>query len=83
MVSNNPLKNMAKSAKKVMQLQKSELSISMTPNKDITPFAFNYYDVKINSQDCLNFRMGKVTCCIICYLISLGGQKEHFHYLGL
>ncbi len=81
-VSSNPPKNMAKGAKKGRQLQKPELSISLPPMNEVKPFGFNYHDVKQNSQNWLNLHTGKVTCSIIGYLIGLGGQKEHLHFLG-
>lgn len=81
-VSSNPPKNMAKDSKKDRQLQKPELSISLPPMKEVKPFGFNYHNVKQNSQEWLNLRTGRVTCSVIGYLIGLGGQKEHLHYLG-
>ena len=58
------------------------LSILVPPMKEVKPFGFNYHDVKQNSQDWFDLRIGKVTCSIIGSLIGLAGEKEHLHYLS-
>ena len=44
--------------------------------KEIKPFGFNYHDMKQNSQDWFDLRIGKVTCSIIGSLTGLAGEKS-------
>lgn len=57
------------------------LSISVPPLKPVYAFGFNYHEVKQNTQEWFDLRIGKVTCSIIGNLIGLAGEKEHLHYL--